>query len=199
MRRRRFLFLVFLGCGLAAAVFGNYYVKSHPLVFNESLWDHAHCMPQASMALVTYADDHGGMFPYHKDGYGDALLLLMPDLAAPYCLTGPGFGTFAYEQAIASGGHLDERQCGRVYVQGMSRANNPEIAILFDKVAAPPDHCHFPRRLWHGFARDVGFVDGSWRSVSVLQWPEFVRQQVDLLVKAGFTKEQAQRLYSQTE
>ena len=197
MKRLRFWFTTLLaGCSVAA-VFGVYYVKSHPLVFNESLWGHAHCMPQATGALLTYAGDHKGMFPYHTNGYGDALLLLTPDLAAPYCLTGPGYGTAAYEQAIASGGHLDERRCGRVYVQGLSRSNKPEIAILFDKVAAPPDHCHFPRRLWWGYSRDVGFADCSWRSVAVEKWPEFVRQQVDLLVQAGLPKQEAQRLYDE--
>jgi hypothetical protein len=184
---------------LATVGFCVYYVKSHPLVFNESLWQHAHCMPQATMALLTYAHDHDGRFPYHTNGYGDALLLLTPDLAAPYCLTGPGYGTSAYQEAIASRGHLDERRCGRVYVQGLSPTNNPPIAILFDKVAAPPDHCHFPRRLWHGYVRDVGFTDGSWRSVSIETWPEFVREQVASLVQAGFTREHAQRLYDEAK
>ncbi len=151
------------------------------------------------MALVTYAHDHNGWFPSNTNGYGDALLMLTPDLAAPYCLTGPGYSTAAYDQALASGGHLDERRCGRVYVQGLSLTNDPRIAILFDKVAAPPDHCHFPRRLWHGFSRDVAFVDGDWRSVPVEKWPKFVREQVELLVRAGFTRDQAQRLYDQAK
>jgi hypothetical protein len=199
MTRRRFWLKVVLAGGAVAGAFCVYYVKSHPLVFNESLWQHAHCMPQASMALVTYAHDHNGRFPYHTNGYGDALLMLTPDLAAPYCLTGPGYGTAAFDEAIASGGNVDERRCGRVYVQGLSQTNDTRIAILFDKVAAPPDHCHFPRRLWHGFSRDVGFVDGDWRSVRVAKWPEFVREQVELLTEAGFTREQAQRLYDEAK
>jgi hypothetical protein len=185
--------------GLVAVAFCVYYVKSHPLVFNESLWQHAHCMPQAAGALLTYAHDHDGRFPYHTNGYGDALLLLTPDLAAPYCLTGPGYGTAAYDEAIATKAHLDEKRCGRVYVQGLGLTNDSRIAMLFDKVAAPPDHCHFPRRLWRGFSRDVCFVDGDWRSVPVEKWPEFSREQVDLLVQAGSTRDAAQRLYDQAK
>jgi hypothetical protein len=200
MRRRRFWIAAVLGGSLVAAAFCVYYVKSHPLVFNESLWGHAHCMPQATLALRTYALDHGGQFPYHTNGYGDALLLLKAEqLAEPYCLTGPGYGTAAYIEAIASGRHLDEKRCGRVYVQGLSPTNNPPVVILFDKVAAPPDHCGFPRRLWSGYSRDVGFTDGSWHSVPVKRWPEFVQQQVELLVQAGFTREHAQRLYDEAK
>jgi hypothetical protein len=86
---------------------------------------------------------------------------------------------------------VDERRCGRVYVQGLSQTNDSRIAILFDKVAAPPDHCHFPRRLWSDYFRDVGFTDGSWRSVPAEKWQEFSREQVELLVQAGLTREQA--------
>jgi hypothetical protein len=82
-------------------------------------------------------------------------------------------------------------------VQGLSDTNNPEIAVLFDKVAAPPDHCHFPRRLWSGSVREVCFVDGSWRTVPVAQWPDFARRQVELLVADGIPKAQAQQLYEQ--
>jgi hypothetical protein len=69
--------------------------------------------------------------------------------------------------------------------------------VLFDKVAAPPDHCQFPRRLWHGYVREVLFVNSDWKAVPVQQWPEFSRQQVELLVKEGFTREHAQELYDQ--
>jgi hypothetical protein len=197
MSKRRSWIRVMLAGTLIGAAFCIYYVKSHPLVFNESLWEHAHCMPQAAGALLTYAHDHGGRFPYNTNGYGDALLMMTPDLAPFYCLTGPGYDTSAFEEARTSGGHVDEKRCGRVYVQGLSQTNDARIAILFDKIAAPPDHCHFPRRLWHRFGRDVCFVDGVWRNIPVEQWAEFARQQVELLEQAGFTKEHAQRLYDE--
>ncbi len=197
MKRRRFWIPAGLALMTVATVLGAYYVKSHPLVFNESLWSHAHCMAQAAGALETYARTHEGRFPYSSNGYGNALLLLKPELSGFYLLTGPGYDTSPFEEADAAGGRVDEARCGRVYVQGLSVSNNPGIAILFDKVAAPADHCNFPRRLWARFTRDVCFVDGHWETISAEKWPAFARQQVDLLVAAGLSRAQAQQLYDQ--
>jgi len=151
-------------------------------------------MPQAVSAFRVYAYDHGGVFPYHTNGYGDALLMMAP--AGPwYYLTGPGYDTSAFEKALALAGHVDEKRCGRVYVQGLSETNDGRIAMLFDKVAAPPDHCQFPGRLWREFVREVCFVAGQWRPVPVAGWSAFAQEQVELLIRAGFSKEHAQELY----
>jgi len=196
MKRRRLLKTILIS-GVVVTLFSTYYVRTRPLVFNKSLWQHAHCMPQVASSFRMYASDHGGVFPVHTNGYGDALLLMTPERAWFYYLTGPGYDTSAFEEALDSGGDVDERRCGRVYVQGLSETNDARIAILFDKIAAPPDHCHFPQRLWRGFVREVCFVDGSWRTVPVEYWPAFAQEQVALLVQAGFAKEQAQELYNQ--
>lgn len=198
MRRRRSWVLVL--ALTAAATLGFYYVKSHPLVFNESLWQHAHCMPQAAGSLLAYADDHSGKFPIHSNGYGDALLLMTKYMGSSWGpLTGPGYGHVVFAEAARTGSHVPEEACGRVYVQGLSMTNDPRIAILFDKTAAPADHCQFPRRLWSGFVRDVCFVDGHWETIPVGKWTAFAREQIDLLVAAGFSRAQAQQLYSQVE
>jgi hypothetical protein len=154
-------------------------------------------MPQAANALSNFASDHQGKFPYHTNGWADALLTLAPDPLWFYFINGPGYDNSAFEEALASGGDVDEKRCGRVYVQGLSVTSDAKIAVLFDKVAAPPDHCHFPRRLWSGFVREVCLVDGTWRTVPIGEWPEFARHQVELLVAAGFSKAQAQQLYDQ--
>jgi hypothetical protein len=199
MTPRRTWFASVLGAAAVSVALGFWYVKSHPMVFNESLWGHAHCMPQASGALLTYAEDHGGQFPYSTNGYGNALLLLTPERSWFYFINGPGYDNSPFEEAFDTGGRVDERRCGRVYVQGLSKTNDPKIAVLFDKVAAPPDHCHFPRRLWAGFVREVCFVDGDWRAIPVGRWPEFARQQIELLIAAGFSMSEAERLYQQTK
>ena len=197
MTRWRSRLLWFSAVVIVAAVIGTWYVKSHPLVFNESLWEHAHRMPQASGALMMYAHDHEGRFPFHTNGWGDALLMLTPERSWFYFINGPGYDNSAFEEGFASGRHVDERRRGRVYVQGLSLTNDPQIAILFDKVAAPPDHCHFPRRLWWGYVREVCFVDGGWRMVPIAEWPDFAHRQTELLVAAGFSRGQAQELYAQ--
>jgi len=197
MKRRRFWLRLIAAIALGAVGACVYFVRSNPLVFNESLWQHAHCMPQAASLFQTYARDHGGRFPYHTNGYGDALLEMTREPAWFYLLTGPGYDAAVFEEALTSGGNVDESRCGRVYVQGLSETNDTRIAIFFDKVAAPPDHCHFPKRLWRGYVREVCLLDGIWRTVPVEKWEGFVSQQIGLLDAAGFPKEQAQRLYAE--
>src|SRR5438105_1647977 len=127
-RRSRRLKLAVMA--LAAAVLVVWYVKSRPLVFNESLWQHAHCMPQAGLAFQQYAMDHRGRFPYSTNGYGDALLLMSNEMGNSWgSLTGPGYDSAVFVEASRTDRHVPEPACGRVYVQGLSDTNNPEIAI----------------------------------------------------------------------
>jgi hypothetical protein len=182
---------------VAAAVGCVVYIRTHPLVFNESFFGHAHCMPQASGALIQYAMENYGKFPTHTNGYGDALLLLVPEYTPWSILTGPGYDVEADKQWKQSGDNVPESECGRVYVQGLTRSSNPEIAILFDKIPNPGDHCHLFKRLWSPLKRDVGFVGGDFRSVLESQWPEFAKNQIELLVKDGFDRATAEKLYAE--
>ncbi len=146
--RRLLLALVLLAGGVAL------YVRTHPLVFMET---HAHCIKFAGLELLRYADEHQGRFPVHRNGYGGALLLLDDDCL--HTLTGPGYEATPLREAKRAGRHLPEEECGRVYVQGLSRKSNPEIALLFDKLPTPGgDHCPFPARLWAPLGREVLFV-----------------------------------------
>jgi len=173
------------------------YIRTHPQVFNESFFSHAHCMPQAVGALLQYAEEHGGKFPAHTNGYGDALMLLSPEYAHWSVLTGPGYDSNDFTQWKQSGTNVPESECGRVYIQGLSKGSNPDIAILFDKLPTPGDHCHFPKRLWRPFGRDVCFVGTSWTFVLESAWPEFTKNQIELLVKEGFDRTNAEALYAE--
>ena len=43
-------------CATTAFVaFCAYYVRTHPLIFNESFWTHAHCIKGGGLSLVGYA------------------------------------------------------------------------------------------------------------------------------------------------
>jgi len=153
-------------------------------------------MPQAIGALTQYALDHAGRFPEHTNGYGAALLLLVPTNANWSVLTGPGYDSNADKNWLGTGAGVPESQCGRVYVQGLSMNSNPEIAILFDKLPSPGDHCHFFKRLWAAPQRDVCLVSG-WQQVKESEWPEFARKQIELLVKEGFDRAKAEALYAE--
>src|SRR4051794_8766643 len=122
-RRSRLLKLA-AAMAVVSAMLGAWYVKAHPLVFNESLWEHAHCMPQAGMAFRGYALDHGGRFPYSTNGYGDALLLMTNEMANSWAvLSGPGYDSGVFAEAARTGRDLPEQACGRVYVQGLSETS----------------------------------------------------------------------------
>lgn len=189
------LLIVFAGA-LAACVI---YVRMHPLVFNESFFEHAHCIPQAGGAFRCYARDNFGQFPAHTNGYGDALLLLVPTYTPWSILTGPGgYDSDLDKQWKQSGVNVPETECGRVYIQGLTETNNPEIVILFDKVPTPGgDHCHFLRRLSAPPGRDVLFLDGSQRTIHETEWQTFASNQIELLVKDGYDRTVAQQLYAE--
>lgn len=170
------------------------YVRTHPLVFNESFWGHAHCIGICGMALGIYGIDHGGRYPSHTNGYGDALLLL-EDVWLP-SLTGPGYDAAVFERARRTGQNVSEKECGRVYVQGLSQTNSPDIALFFDKMPTPGDHCHFFRRIWAPLVREVWKIGGK-EVIRETEWPAFARGQVELLVAAGMAREQAEWYYTE--
>ncbi len=173
------------------------YVKTHPLVFNESFLSHAHCIPQAGMALRMYAGDHHGQYPSHTNGYGDALMLLYKAEPHGYYLTGAGYDSSIFEKTLKSGTGVAEKDCGRVYVQGLCETNNPETVVLYDKIPTPGgDHCHFLNRIFAPLGREVLFIDGGHRFIRESEWQMFAAKQINLLVKEGFTLPQAEKLYS---
>jgi hypothetical protein len=170
----------------------GYYVHSRPLVF--AIEVHAHCIKYAGLSMHQYAGAHGGHFPYSAKGYPDALLLLDEDCYN--CLTGPGYSPEPLHQAKRDGTPLTEADCGRVYVQGLTTKSDGNIVVLFDKLPTPGgDHCHLPMRLWAPLGREVCYRDGTTNFILEAKWPEFAREQVELLAKAGFDRAEAERLY----
>jgi hypothetical protein len=150
----------------------------------------------AGMEFLNYADSHGGAFPQHPNGYGDALLLL--DEGCLHSVTGPGYEPAILREAKAAGRGLPEALCGRVYVQGLTRKSNPRLVVLFDKLATPGgDHCHLPARLWATRGREVLYIDGQMEFVADDKWRVFTAGQIDLLVTEGIRREEAERLYAQ--
>jgi len=174
------------------------YVRAHPLVFNESFWGHAHCIKGGGIALNMYADDHEGKFPHHASGYGDALLLMTNEVAGWWeTLTGPGYTAQPFLHALATRTHLSEEACGRVYVQGLSETNNPEVALLFDKLPTPGgDHCHGFARLTRPLVREVWTIGRGHQIIRESEWQAFAQGQVNLLVEAGLSRREAERLYA---
>lgn len=149
------------------------------------------------MSLITYAEEHQGRFPFSTNGYGDALVLVNDGWDES--LTGPGYNAKVFERVRRTGENAPENEFGRVYVQGLQRSDNPEIALLFDKLPTPGgDHCHLFRRISAPLAREVWTVRGDRRVIQETEWPAFSKHQIELLVAAGLPKEQAEKYYSET-
>jgi hypothetical protein len=179
---------------VVVVAFCVYYVRAHPLVFNESFFSHAHCWKMAHGYLLQYAEEHAGRFPFHTNGYGDAVLLI-PDVWLG-CFSGPGYDTRAWEEARKTGGDVPEDRCGRVYVQGLSATNDPDIVLLFDKIPTAGDHKHFLSRIGAPLEREVVTIGGV-EIVPESQWPVISKRQIELLVAAGFARDQAESYYSE--
>jgi hypothetical protein len=188
----------FLLASAGGAVVCTAYVRTHPLVFNESFFEHAHCMKGGGLALDSYAHDHNGRFPYDTNGYGDALLLMTNEVCGWWAsVTGPGYTEQPFLNALATRSHLPEQACGRVYVQGLSQTDNSELVLLFDKLPTPGgDHCHLFRRLSAPLGREVWTIGGGMRFVPETRWPAYVKEQIELLVAAGVARKQAEMYYS---
>jgi hypothetical protein len=199
LRKFKKIFFAFLCITVAIILFCACYIKAHPLVFNESLFEHAHCIVITGLAFKTYANDHYGQFPFDTNGYGNALLLLTNYVNNYWaCLTGPSYDGHVFAMAAQTGRYIPDVECGRVYVQGLCETNDPEIALFFDKLPTPGgDHCHGIHRILAPLAREIWTVGGDRRVVNVSEWDAFAKRQVDLLVAAGIARPQAEEYYSE--
>jgi hypothetical protein len=182
-----------------AAVVGLFaFVKLNPLIFNESFLGHAHCITQAGLALRFYANEHGGHYPTHTNGFGDAILPLI-GTADAHPFTGPMFDASELLAAKATGRDVDESKLGRIYVQGLTETNNPAIAIMFDQLATPGgDHCHGLARLFSTAGREILWLDGTRDFVKSADWSAFAANQIALLVSEGIDLRTARRYYEMT-
>lgn len=162
---------------------------------------HEHCIKQTGVAFRTYALDHNGKYPYDTNGFGNALLLLVQggylgDTNGDHTIgliTGPGDDGTIFKEVLKTGARIPEEKCSRIYIQGFSETNNPNIAILWDKKSCPGGD-HF-RRPWGTRLREVCLLDGSMQMIFDKQWQQFASNQIELLVKEGLPRKIAQHYY----
>lgn len=157
-------------------------------------YSHQHCIKSAGTAFQIYSSDHQGQLPFSTNGFGDALLLLAKENPSCInCLCGPDDDGHVFRDAIKNNSVVPEDQCSRVYIQGLSETNDPQICILFDRNSCKGgDHFRSP---WGHLLREVCLLDGSMQTIRDEGWPEFSRKQVELLVTAGFSRTNALRFY----
>jgi hypothetical protein len=164
---------------------------------------HQHCIKVAGTAFRLYAEDHRGQLPFDTNGFGDALMLLVKSghMGDPQvgwqCVTGVGDDGSVFRAALASGAHIPEEKCSRIYVQGLSETNDPNIAILFDRYSTPGgDHSHAP---WRPLLREVCLLDGVMQRIPETNWASFSSNQIELLVQNGIPRVTARHDYALTK
>ena len=151
------------------------------------------------MALRIYASDHDGRYPFHTNGFGNALLQLIKEGAldnnegSVRYITGPGDNGQVFKDALKIDAPIPEERCSRVYVQGLSETNNHDIAVIFDKNSMPGGD-HF-RKPWGPLLREVCMVDGSMQVIREENWGSFASNQVELLVRQGLDRRTAEHYY----
>ena len=164
---------------------------------------HQHCIVQTGFAFRAYEEDHQGRLPFDTNGFGDALMLLVKggylgDVQNGWrFVTGVGDDGSLFKAALASGGHVPEEKCSRVYVQGLGQMNDFNIAVLFDRYSSHGGD-HF-RRPWGPLVREVSMLDGSMQIVKKKNWDGFSSQQIELLVQNGIPRATAQHYYALTK
>lgn len=160
---------------------------------------HQHCIKQAIFVLAGYAAEHEGRYPTSAKGWGDALLELNetedPEIWIQV-FAGVDDDGGRFREALKSGVDVEEHQCTRVYVQGLTTESNRAIAILFDRDSEPGgDHFRSPFRKP---LREVITVGGSHKMIEDPEWPEYVANQERLLRDEGFAEAAIQGLYGTT-
>ena len=167
-------------------------------MFNESFVGHSYCIRSGSCILMSYASEHTNSLPYDDRGYADAILQL-GDKALSWAFSGPRYEQEVYERAKGCT-NMPEETVGRVYVQGLSMTNCPEIVRLFDKhPTAGGSHCHFPTKLCAPLGREVVYLGGMTTFIKESEWPAFCTRQTQLLASEGFSAETARKMLAMDE
>ena len=158
---------------------------------------HEHCSKGTGLALHLYASDHEGRYPFHTNGFGDAILLVLKENPSEdvRLFTAPGDDGRMFKGCLEKGLDVPEEKCTRIYIQGLSEENaQDDVVMMFDKYPTPGGD-HF-RRPWGPLIRDVIMCDGHVQFMPEERWPAFAKEQIERLVKLGFKRPELEKLFN---
>ncbi|MCC6354973.1 MAG: hypothetical protein IT577_13875 [Verrucomicrobiae bacterium] len=176
MRTRTVIILSVLGIAgaLATAAWAHYrwtfpYGRSHS------------CILAVMLALESYAKEHDGHYPGGETSAEASLSLLhrSGDLD-PGTLRGMTIPEGVTRSVLEGGGLLSPESCGWHYVDGLTRADDRELALLWCKEPLG----HNGDRSRDG-GRQVGFLGGEVRWISGARWTAFLEDQTRRLAQRG--------------
>lgn len=174
--------LLILGSLVAALVVGSWVYYRYMFPYGHS---HA-CSKVLGLALRIYAGDHGDWLPYGKATPEASLgLLYQHKPSAVSFLGGKNVARAVVEKALVKEGTPGPDACGWHYVEGLREADDPQIAVVWDKVVGLGHHGERRRGLMH----EVVLLDGSMQYISKARWPQFVTEQKEMLTKVIASRE----------
>jgi hypothetical protein len=174
MKKRLFIFAVVLGViAVLAIALGAFYKAKYP-------YGQSHCcIIGMSFSLEQYAREHGGRYPADESSPEASLSLLC---RLKYEDAGTLRGMTVPEKTVKAifegGGLLGPDTCGWHYTEGLTRADDQQIALLYCKQPLG----HFGQKTKDG-GRQVVYVGGNIEWVSGEKWPAFLQEQKELLSK----------------
>ncbi|MCC7422742.1 MAG: hypothetical protein IT428_20875 [Planctomycetaceae bacterium] len=145
----------------------------------------SHCCIKAFMTLFpAYAHTHDGRLPSGESSPEASLSLLYRAGRAGedrdgivQILRGKTVPTETVQGILESGGLLSPETCGWHYVEGLTTADDPNIAVIWDKT---PGLSHNGRRTNDG-GREVAYLGGGTDWIPGDEWEQFQEKQAQLL------------------
>jgi hypothetical protein len=134
------------------------------------------CILGVDGALQAYAREHGGRFPSGGGCPEASLSLLYSNYIDAYTLRGKSVSLQRVEHALNANGKLGPESCGWHYIEGLTLADDPRVAIVWDKVGLG----HNGEILKNG-AHEVIFVGNAREFIPSTNWAEFLKNQEELI------------------
>jgi hypothetical protein len=135
--------------------------------------DHC-CDKQLALALLNYADTHGGRFPTGGHTSEASLSLLYPNYLDANVLRGKTYPEEPARRLLASGRPLTPQTCGWHYVDGLSLqpGMNHRIALVWDKIGLGHNSEYLPEG-----GHSVVFMSAHTQVIREADWPRFIAEQ----------------------
>jgi hypothetical protein len=170
-KRRIYAIVVLTAVGLLVAGATAYYRVTFP-------YGQSHCcIIQMSGALEQYAEENGGRYPAGEASPEASLsLLYKSNYVDAYVLRGMTVPERTVRSILEGGGLLGPESCGWQYVPGLTRADDPGLALLWCK--SPLGHNGQRSK---GGGRQVVFSGRGIEWISGDKWPAFLQRQKELL------------------
>jgi hypothetical protein len=135
------------------------------------------CLHALGMSLMAYAQSNGGRYPAGESCPEASLGLVSrePYRVGADTLRGKTVPIEIVQRILERGDLLGPDSCGWHYVEGLTVADDPNLALIWDKVGLG----HNGEDI--GGGHSVFLLDGQEQIISAAEWPAFLKQQEKLM------------------